>query len=385
MVAGARRDERMYPGNESTGLPPIKVVGVGGAGCNAVNRMIEEQINGVHFLAVNTDAQQLADSRATERMRIGDQLTRGLGVGGDPELGQQAAEESRGELAEALADMDMVLVTAGMGGGTGTGAAPLVAQVAHELGALTIAVVTKPFAFEGAKRRQVAATGIERLEEFADTVIAVPNDRLLALGGSKTTVSEAFRMADDVLRQGIAGISDVITVPGEINLDFSDVKKVMGDGGQALMATGRGSGENRAVDAARAAITSPLLEIDVSGARKVLYNVTSAGDLGLNELNQAGKVIQEMVDPEAEIIFGTAIDGALNGDVQITVIATGFGRALPLASAEEGERWSSEMLSEMGLDAEDVELPAFLRRQRVYAGRHGGAAGESEPPLQTSF
>ncbi len=373
----------MHPNNELTGLPPIKVVGVGGGGCNAVNRMIEQKINGVHFLAVNTDAQQLADSEAGERMRIGDKLTRGLGVGGDAEIGKMAAEESRAELMETLKGMDMVLITAGMGGGTGTGAAPIVAEVSHEIGALTIAIVTKPFAFEGAKRRQVAAAGLERLAEHADTVIAVPNDRLLALAGPNTTVSEAFRMADDVLRHGIAGISDVITVPGEINLDFNDVKKVMGAGGRALMATGCGSGENRAVDAAQMAITSPLLEIDVTGARKVLYNVISAGDLGLNELNMAAKVIQEMVDPEAEIIFGTAIDPSLDGDVQITVIATGFDKPLPLPVAEDGERWSSEMLSEMGLDAEDVELPAFLRRQRTYAMSSSHAAGEATPPFQS--
>lgn len=373
----------MYPNNELTGLPPIKVVGVGGGGCNAVNRMIDQKINGVHFLAVNTDAQQLADSQAGERMRIGDKLTRGLGVGGDAEIGKMAAEESRSELLEAFKGMDMVLITGGMGGGTGTGAAPVIAEVSHEVGALTIAIVTKPFAFEGAKRRQVAADGLERLAEYADTVIAVPNDRLLALAGPKTTVSEAFRMADDVLRHGIAGISDVITVPGEINLDFNDVKKVMGDGGRALMATGRGSGENRAVDAAQAAITSPLLEIDVTGARKVLYNVLSAGDLGLNELNMAAKVIQEMVDPEAEIIFGTAIDSSLDGDVQITVIATGFDKPLPPPVAEDGERWSPEILSEMGLDAEDVELPAFLRRPRTYAVSSSHAAGEATPPFQS--
>ena len=373
----------MYPNNELTGLPPIKVVGVGGGGCNAVNRMIDQKINGVHFLAVNTDAQQLADSQAGERMRIGDKLTRGLGVGGDAEIGKMAAEESRSELLETLKGMDMVLITGGMGGGTGTGAAPVIAEVSHEVGALTIAIVTKPFAFEGAKRRQVAADGLERLAEHADTVIAVPNDRLLALAGPKTTVSEAFRMADDVLRHGIAGISDVITVPGEINLDFNDVKKVMGDGGRALMATGRGSGENRAVDAAQAAITSPLLEIDVTGARKVLYNVLSAGDLGLNELNMAAKVIQEMVDPEAEIIFGTAIDSSLDGDVQITVIATGFDKPLPPPVAEDGERWSPEILSEMGLDAEDVELPAFLRRPRTYAVSSSHAAGEATPPFQS--
>ncbi len=353
--------------NPGNGLPPIKVVGVGGAGCNAVNRMIEEKISGVHFLAMNTDAQQLEDSRAAERIRIGDKLTRGLGVGGNPEQGLKAADESRAEILEALQGMDMVFVTAGMGGGTGTGAAPVVAELAQEAGALTIAVVTKPFAFEGAKRREAAEAGVQRLEEHSDTVIVIPNDRLLTIGGANTTVTEAFRTADDILRHGIAGISDVITVPGEINLDFSDVKKIMGEGGQALMANGRGQGENRAVEAAKKAITSPLLETDITGARKILYNVSSSGDLGLNELNMAAKVIQEMVDPHAEIIFGTAIDPSLGGEVQITLIATGFPPTIRSLEEQDHNRWSAEMLTEIGLDVEDVELPAFLRKQRAFA------------------
>jgi cell division protein FtsZ len=355
---------------ELDGLPPIKVIGVGGAGCNAVDRMIEEGINGVRFLAMNTDAQQLQLSRARETMRIGDKVSRGLGVGGDPDKGTKAAEESRAEIQEVVKGMDMVFVTAGMGGGTGTGAAAIVAEVAKLAGALTIAVVTKPFAFEGQIRRQAAEAGLARLEEHADTVITIPNDRLLQLSEEDIPLTEAFRMADDVLRQGIQGISDVITVPGEVNLDFNDVKKIMGEGGHALMAIGSGEGENRTVQAAQQAITSPLLETDITGARRVLFNVTTSGSLGLMELNMAAKVIQEMVDPSAEIIFGTAIDPTMNEDaVKITVIATGFQgyRSTSFEVEEERDRWSSDMLDEMGLDSDDVELPAFLRRRRVAA------------------
>ena len=355
---------------ELDGLPPIKVIGVGGAGCNAVDRMIEEGINGVRFLAMNTDAQQLQLSRARETMRIGDKVSRGLGVGGDPSKGIKAAEESRAEIQEIVKGMDMVFVTAGMGGGTGTGAAAIVAEVAKLAGALTIAVVTKPFAFEGQMRRQAAEAGLARLEEHADTVITIPNDRLLQLSEEDIPLTEAFRMADDVLRQGIQGISDVITVPGEVNLDFNDVRKIMGEGGHALMAIGSGEGENRTVKAAQQAITSPLLETDITGARRVLFNVTTSGSLGLMELNMAAKVIQEMVDPSAEIIFGTAIDPTMNEDaVKITVIATGFQgyRSTSFEAEEERDRWSSDMLDEMGLDSGDVELPAFLRRRRVSA------------------
>ncbi len=358
----------MSPYESKNGMPPIKVVGVGGGGCNAVNRMIAEGISGVHFLAVNTDAQQLEHSRAAERMRIGDKVSRGLGVGGDPQLGYKSADESRDDLHEALKGMDMVFVTAGMGGGTGTGAAPVVAEVAKLAGALTIAVVTKPFAFEGSARRAAADAGIAQLEEYADTVITIPNDRLLELGGEGITVTDSFRLADDVLRQGITGISDVITTPGEVNLDFNDVKKIMGEGGQALMAIGRGRGDNRAVDAAREAIASPLLETDITGARKVLFNVTSSGDLGLSELNMAANVIQEMIDPDAEIIFGTAIDPGVGDEVVLTVIATGFpGRSSFADEQTDAERWSADILDEIGLDGEDVELPAFLRRRRAVA------------------
>jgi cell division protein FtsZ len=361
----------MFGYDDLNGLPPIKVIGVGGGGCNAVNRMIEEGINGVRFLALNTDAQQLEQSRSPETIRIGDKVSRGLGVGGDPELGEKAADESRADLLEAVRGMDMVFIAAGMGGGTGTGAAPVVAEIAKQAGALTIAVVTKPFAFEGARRRQAAQAGIQRLEQYADTVITIPNDRLLSLVEADVSATRAFALADDVLRQGISGISDVITTPGEINLDFNDVKKVMGEGGQALMAIGTGSGGNRAVDAAQAAIGSPLLETDITGARKVLFNITSGGDLGLMELNMAAKVIQEMVDPEAEIIFGTAINPSLGEEVKLTVIATGFAakplfdEELPITTATD--RWSPELLDEIGLDGDDVELPAFLRKRRVAA------------------
>ena len=357
--------------DDRSGLPPIKVIGVGGGGCNAVNRMIEEGITGVRFLAVNTDAQQLEHSRAPETMRIGERVSRGLGVGGDAALGEKAGDESRADLLESVRGMDMVFIAAGMGGGTGTGAAPVVAEVAKQAGALTIAVVTKPFAFEGAKRRQTAIAGVHRLEKYADTVITIPNDRLLSLAEENISASKAFALADDVLRQGISGIADMITTPGEINLDFNDVKKVMGEGGQALMAIGRGAGPNRAVDAAQAAIASPLLETDITGARKVLFNVASAGDLGLMELNMSAKVIQEMVDPDAEIIFGTAVKPNLGEEIMITVIATGFPSHSTIEDeipvAVENDRWSPDLLDAIGLDGDDVELPAFLRRRRVAA------------------
>jgi cell division protein FtsZ len=306
------------------GLPPIKVVGVGGGGCNAVNRMIQESIFGVDFIAVNTDAQALVLSEAPTKIRIGDKLTRGLGAGGDPSIGVRAADESREELREAVRGADMVFVTAGMGGGTGTGAAPVIAEVAKAEGALTIGIVTKPFSFERTKRMNQAMEGIDSLREKVDTLIVIPNDRLLEMADKRTTVQEAFRIADDVLRQGIRGISEIITRPGEINLDFNDVRKIMSDAGPALMAIGHGSGENRAVEAARQAIQSPLLEVRIDGARGVLFNVTGPRDLSIQELSAAAEVIGAAVDPEAEIIFGTVYDESLGDEVQITVITTGF-------------------------------------------------------------
>jgi len=306
------------------GIPPIKVIGVGGGGCNAVNRMIQEHIFGVQFIAVNTDAQQLMHSDAPTKIRIGDKLTRGLGVGGDPTIGLRAAEESREELREAIRGADMVFVTAGMGGGTGTGAAPLLAEVAKQEGALTIGVVTKPFSFEGSRRLKQAEAGIQALREKVDTLIVIPNDRLLSMCDKRVTVQEAFKAADDVLRQGIRGISEIITRPGEVNLDFNDVRKVMSDAGPALMAIGHGSGENRAVEAARQAIQSPLLDVSINGARGVLFNVTGPRDLMLQELNQAAQVIADVVDSDAEILFGTVVDETMGDEVKITVIATGF-------------------------------------------------------------
>jgi cell division protein FtsZ len=342
------------------GLPPIKVVGVGGGGCNAVNRMIEERIYGVQFVAVNTDAQALSRSDAEARIRIGDKITRGLGGGGDPTVGQRAADESREELLEAVSDSEMVFVTAGMGGATGTGAAPVVAEIAKQSGALTIGVVTKPFGFEGLKRRRQAEDGIARLREKVDTLVVIPNDRLLSLY-QHATVEEAFRAADDVLRQAIRGISEIITMPGEINVDFNDVRKIMSEAGPALMAIGYGSGDNRAVDAAKQAIQSPLLDVSINGARGVLFNVTSPRSLGLQELNLAAQVIAEVVDPEAEIIFGTVIDEDMDDEVKITVIATGFGAAERHEAAPADEKIRSLKIDSLG-SVSDTELPTFLRR-----------------------
>ena len=346
---------------EMNGLPPIKVVGVGGGGCNAVNRMIEEEMSGVEFVGINTDAQALARCEAKLRIRIGDKLTKGLGVGSDPERGRRAAEESREELLEAVRGAEMVFITAGMGGGTGTGAAPEVATAAREVGALTVAIVTKPFTFEGTKRREQAEQGIADLRDRVDTLIVIPNDRLLDICGPEVTVEEAFRAADDVLRQGIQGISEVITLPGEINLDFADVRRIMHDAGPALLAIGRASGEDRAAEAARSAVSSPLLDVSIEGATGVLFNVTGASNLGLHELNAAAGVISEVVAPDAEIIFGTAIDPSLGEEVKVTVIATGFPlgpRAVVEDEAEAGHHFSVEPLP----NPEDTELPAFLRR-----------------------
>ncbi|MEX2158999.1 MAG: cell division protein FtsZ [Dehalococcoidia bacterium] len=364
----------MSPG--MSGLPPIKVVGVGGGGCNAVNRMIAEEVPGVQFVAINTDGQALARSDAPTRIRIGEKLTKGLGAGSDPAKGQRAAEESRDEILDAVRGAAMVFITAGMGGGTGTGAAPLVAEAAHEIGALTVAVVTKPFAFEGTKRRQQAEEGIAELRERVDTLIVIPNDRLLEICTPDVTVEEGFRTADDVLRQGIQGISDLITLPGEINLDFADVRRIMEDAGPALLAIGRASGQDRAVAAAREAVSSPLLDVTIDGATGVLFNVTGARNLGLHELHAAARVISEFVSPDAEIIFGTAIDPSMGDEIKVTVIATGFPmgpRAMSASSAEAIEELEKieRMDSVQRFDADaipnptDTELPAFLRRTVV--------------------
>src|SRR5437667_4403676 len=306
------------------GFAQIRVIGVGGGGSNAVNRMIQANMVGIEFIAVNTDAQALLLTEAPHRIRIGDKLTRGLGAGGNPGVGAKAAEENAEELYEILKGSDMVFITAGMGGGTGTGASPIVAQIARELGALTVGVVTKPFAFEGNKRRTAAEEGIVNLKQNVDTLITVPNDRLLQVADKKMPLSEAFRLADDVLRQGIQGISDLITVPGLINLDFADVKTIMSTAGSALMAIGEANGDTRAVDAAHMAIASPLLDIDISGARGVLFNITGGLDLTLFEVNEAADIISRAAHPEANIIFGAVQDPAYDAKLKVTVIATGF-------------------------------------------------------------
>jgi len=306
------------------GFAQIRVIGVGGGGSNAVNRMIQVNMMGIEFIAVNTDAQALLLTESPMHIRIGDKLTRGLGAGGNPSVGAKAAEENAEELYEALKGSDMVFITAGMGGGTGTGASPIVAQIAREAGALTVGVVTKPFTFEGNKRRIAAEEGIANLKQHVDTLITVPNDRLLQVVDKKMPLSDAFRLADDVLRQGIQGISDLITVPGLINLDFADVKTIMSTAGSALMAIGEATGDTRSLDAAHLAIASPLLDIDISGARGVLFNITGGMDLSLFEVNEAADVISKAAHPEANIIFGAVQDPNYDGKVKITVIATGF-------------------------------------------------------------
>ncbi len=340
----------------------IKVIGLGGGGSNAVDRMIEMGLKGVEFVAVNTDTQALMRSQAPVRIRIGERLTRGLGSGGDPEIGRKAAEESLEELREVVKGADMVFITAGMGGGTGTGASPIVAQLAREEGALTIGVVTKPFAFEGSRRRRIAEEGVAELAKNVDTLIVVPNDRLLQLADKKMTMLEAFRLADDVLRQGIQGISELITVPGLINLDFADVRSVMKEGGNALMSIGYGSGENRAVEAAEAAIHSKLLDISIDGARGVLFNVTGGQDLTLHEVYAAAEMIQRAAHDDANIIFGAVLDESMGDEIRITVIATGFDRAdkaepIPQSSPIPFPR---ERVS----GSDDLDMPAFLRRKR---------------------
>jgi cell division protein FtsZ len=349
------------------GLPPIKVVGVGGGGCNAINRMVEARIGGVEFVGINTDAQALGLCHATERIRIGERITKGLGAGADPDKGRSAADESREDLKDLLKGAEMVFITAGMGGGTGTGAAPVIAGIAKDQGALTVAVVTRPFSFEGARRREQAEQGIARLKEEVDTLIVIPNDRLLAICDQKTTVDESFAMADDVLRQGIQGISELITMPGNINLDFADVRRIMSDAGPALMAIGRANGENRAVEAAQHAIASPLLDVNIHGATGVLFNVSSGGSMGLHELNMAAQVIAEVVDPNAEIIFGTSTDESLGEEVKITLIAVGF-EGVP---NQNTTRWDTNAFedeefrrirNDAAENRDDTDLPTFLRR-----------------------
>jgi cell division protein FtsZ len=310
--------------SDSENFALIRVVGVGGGGSNAVNRMIRAEMMGVEFIACNTDAQALLQSDAPHKIRIGDKITKGLGAGGDATIGARAAEEDRDKIAEAIADSDMVFITAGLGGGTGSGAAPVVAEIAKEQGALTIGVVTKPFSFEGSRRKLVAEKAAEELKATVDTLITIPNDRLRDVVQKNTSIVDAFRVVDDVLRQGVAGISDIITVPGLINLDFADVRTIMKDAGSALMGIGRASGDNRALDAARMAVASPLLEINISGAQGILFNITGSSNLTLWEVTEAAEEIRAAADPEANIIFGTSFNERLGEEVMITVIATGF-------------------------------------------------------------
>lgn len=302
----------------------IKVVGVGGGGNSAINRMIQSKIRGVDFVAVNTDVQALHHSHAPIKIHIGKSVTRGLGAGMDPEMGKRAAEENANEIREALKDADMVFVTCGLGGGTGTGAAPVVAEIARELGALTIAVVTKPFAWEGAKRRDVAEQGHDEMREGLDTIITIPNDRVLGMIDKKTSLLDAFKIVDDVLRQGVQGISELITVPGLVNVDFADVKTIMLGQGTALMGIGRAGGENRAVEAAKAAIASPLLDVSIEGARGILFTMTGGNTLGMQEVSEAAKIITESADENAKVIFGAVIDEEMKDEVKVTVVATGF-------------------------------------------------------------
>ncbi len=380
---------------QSEAFARIKVIGVGGGGQNAVNRMMEEGIQGVEFIAANTDAQALTLSRAPMRVRLGDKITRGLGAGGDPEIGRKAAEESSDELYNVLKGADMVFVTAGMGGGTGTGAAPVVSQIAKECGALTIGVVTRPFTFEGGKRSQSAEAGVTKMKEHAHTLISIPNDRLLQLADKKSSLQDSFRMADEVLHQGIQGISELITIPGLINLDFADVRTIMSEGGAALMAVGRGSGDDRAKNAAEQAISSQLLDITIDGARGVLFNVTGGPNMTLFEVNQAAAIIRETAHPDVNMIFGAVIDPNMGDEIRCTVIATGFERSgvarrvlerLPRTSekplsaantpfqarpsesvtANTETRSSADVKSQPipGIDNNDLDVPSFLRNRR---------------------
>ena len=355
------------------GAATIKVIGVGGAGNNAVNRMIEAGIKGVEFIAVNTDRQQLQQSKAATKIQIGEKITRGLGAGANPDIGAQAAEESRSDIGEALRGADMVFVTAGLGGGTGTGAASIVAGTAKEMGILTIAVVTKPFTFEGKKRLAQAERGVDSLKGKVDSLVVIPNDKLLQIIDRKTSIVEAFKMADDVLRQGVQGISDLIAIEGLVNLDFADVKTIMLNRGMAHMGIGRASGENRAEDAAKQAIQSPLLETSIEGARGVIINITGGSDLGLQEINTAAELVQRSVDPEANIIWGSVIDESLGDEIVITVIATGFETEQPLTSIGVenlvSKAWDKKVnsipsSSESNNSSSDLDIPSFLRKNK---------------------
>ncbi|HWH24724.1 MAG TPA: cell division protein FtsZ [Candidatus Limnocylindria bacterium] len=369
--------------SDSENFALIRVVGIGGGGSNAVNRMIRAELMGVEFIAVNTDAQALLQSDSPHKIRIGDKITRGLGAGGDPGIGQRAAEDDAEKIFEALKDSDMVFITAGMGGGTGSGAAPVVAEIARDVGALAIGVVTKPFSFEGARRRLNAERATEALRDKVDTLITIPNDRLKDVVDKETSIVEAFRVVDDVLRQGVQGISDLITVPGLINLDFADVRTVMKDAGSALMGIGRASGEDRAATAARQATASPLLEINIAGAQGVLFNVTGGPNLSLFEVDEAAEIIKATADPEANIIFGTVIDERMGDEVSITVIATGFDAARKRELAGARQLGAIDAAAGVRVHREARELVRQAEQQSPPANAANGdasRAGQAPPP-----
>jgi cell division protein FtsZ len=372
-VEAVTYNNEIVPGN----LARIKVIGVGGGGGNAVNRMVAGNLTGIEFWMINTDAQALQNAVNVKRLQIGQKLTRGLGAGGNPAIGQKAAEESREEIMAALDQSDLVFITAGMGGGTGTGAAPIVAEVAKELGALTVAIVTRPFTFEGKRRAAQAEEGISMLQSRVDTLIVIPNDRLLTTISETTPVQEAFRLADDILRQGVQGISDIITIPGLVNVDFADVKAIMADAGSALMGIGTASGKGRATEAANMAIASPLLECSIQGAKGVLFNITGGHDLSLHEVNAAAESIYNAVDPDANIIFGAVLDERMQGEVRITVIATGFQPA-PSSSGSFPRTQppvrpvtpvppptSTEVKPKPEEPPPEIDIPDFLKRRRT--------------------
>lgn len=377
----------------------IRVVGIGGSGGAAIDRMISAEIRGVDFVAVNTDAQALHHSKAPHKLHIGKTTTRGLGAGMDPELGRKAAEESQDDIHDMMKGSDMVFITCGLGGGTGTGAAPLIADIAHDVNALTVGVVTKPFSFEGAQRKSIADSGLGELADKVDTIITIPNDRILQIIDKKTSLLEAFATVDEVLRQGVQGISDLITIPGLINVDFADVRSIMENAGSALMGIGQGSGENRAIDAAKASIDSPLLELSIEGAKGILFTVTGGPDLGMYEVNEAARIITSSADPNAKVIFGSVIDESLKDQVKITVIATGFGGKMkstkkitpigierperlekkpipeiitpfkakqPLATPEQpAPKIKSEKEQSKIKEEEELEIPAFIRKKMM--------------------
>jgi cell division protein FtsZ len=373
-VAGVPTRERKLEEIVSQGAANIKVIGVGGGGGNAVNRMIASNVAGVEFWSINTDSQALNQSEATKQLQVGQKLTRGLGAGGNPAIGQKAAEESRDEIAAALSGADLVFITCGMGGGTGTGAAPIVAEIAKEMGALTVGVITRPFTFEGRRRSHQAEEGMIALQSRVDTLIVIPNDKILSVIPEQTPVQEAFRVADDILRQGVQGISDIINIPGLVNVDFADVRAVMADAGSALMGVGIASGKSRAKEAAIAAIDSPLLESSIRGAKGVVFNITGGSDLTLHEVSIAADTIYEVVDPNANIIFGAVIDDSRQGEIQITVIATGFtGQAavnIPTPSRTAAQSTPSNVAKASKSESapsdgsKKLDIPEFLQRRR---------------------